>query len=86
MLHIAPTNYHLSDQQYPFFLNWRIFCRSNKTTPKKRQKLEKWTEKSPDRKSRRTRKKNNRGDSKWESNDNPAIPDMRVTSDVEVSK
>ena len=35
-----------------------------------------------DRKSKRTRQKNNRGDGKGELNDSPEIPERDVTSDI----
>ena len=39
-------------------------------------------QKKDDRKSNRTRLRNNGGDSKVESNDSPEIPDRRETSDI----
>ena len=40
------------------------------------------TQKKDDRKSKRIRQKNKRGDSKVESNDSPEIPDLGETSDI----
>ena len=54
---------------------WRIFW-------KKFRRMGQQAEKRWDRKSNRTRQKNERWDSKVESNDSPEIPDRGVTSDI----
>ena len=80
MLHIAPTNLHLlAAKQEPYkkayLLTKNIEEFSGKNSGEWTSKQKK---KQKDRKSNRTRQKNERG----ESNDNPVIPDRGETSDI----
>ena len=85
-LHIPPTNYHLLAAQlepYEKSLNLNEFC-LRVFWREKSQENGPLSEKRHDRKSKRTRQKeekNKRGDNKGESNDSPEseIPDRRAS-------
>ena len=80
--HIPPTNLLvLAAQQEPYKKAY-LLTENIEEFLEKVQKNGPAGRKRSDRKSKRTRQKNKRGDSKVESNDSPEIPDRGETSDI----
>ena len=82
MLHIPPTNSLLNAKQEPYKKAYLLTKNIEEFSGKKVQKNGPVGRKRLNKKSKRTRQKNNRGDSKVESNDSPEIPDRGETSDI----
>ena len=85
----TPTNYHLlAAQKELFSFSFFPFLKPifyQKMLEKflgKSQENGPWAEKLQDRKSKRTRQRNKRGDRKGQSKDSPEIPGRRETSDI----
>ena len=83
MLHIPPTNLlFLAAKQETYKKAYLLTKNTEEFSGKKVQKNGPVGRKRLNKKSKRTRQKNNRGDSKVESNDSLEIPDRVETSDI----